>query len=289
MTEKQNDMTSKTILAVLAHPDDESFGMGGTLAYYAQQGVAVHLVCATKGEVGVVSPEMMEGYKEVAELREAELRCAAEVLGLEAVHFLGYRDSGMPGSEDNGHPNALAAQPVDEVAAKVTHYIRKLRPQVVITFDPVGGYHHPDHIAIHEATVRAFYAAGDPDQFSDGLPPYQPEKLYYHIFPRRFIRWVVRALRFLGKNPAKMGKNKDIDLQALAEDEDYPSHVRIDYRTVEERKQKADACHASQLDMGSQTNIFFRLFQKFASRRDHFMRAYPPVSGRLRLHDLFAG
>ena len=139
----------RTILSVLAHPDDESFGMGGTLALYAKRGVDVHLVCATRGEVGEVSPEILEGFDSVSALRVNELRCAAGILGLKGVHFLDYRDSGMPGSEDNHHPLAMAAAPLDEVAAKVTHYIRKLRPQVVLTFDPIGGYRHPDHIAIH--------------------------------------------------------------------------------------------------------------------------------------------
>ena len=131
-------------MAVLAHPDDETFGMGGTLALYAQKGVSVHLICATRGEVGDVEPHFMEGYESIGELREHELRCAAEILGLSGVHFLDYRDSGMPGSPDNEHPQALAAAPLDEVAAKVTGYIRELQPQVVLTFDPIGGYRHPD-------------------------------------------------------------------------------------------------------------------------------------------------
>ncbi|MCX6037158.1 MAG: PIG-L family deacetylase, partial [Chloroflexi bacterium] len=116
-------MSKLTLLAVLAHPDDESFGMGGTLALYASRGVDVHLVCATRGEVGGVAPQLLEGFESIAKLRESELRCAAGVLGLTSVHFLGYRDSGMPGSLDNTHPQALAAQPLDEVAAKVVRYI----------------------------------------------------------------------------------------------------------------------------------------------------------------------
>jgi N-acetyl-1-D-myo-inositol-2-amino-2-deoxy-alpha-D-glucopyranoside deacetylase len=100
MTEK------KILLAVLAHPDDESFGMGGTLALYAARGVEVHLVCATRGEVGEVAPELLNRFESIAELRESELRCAAGNLGLAGVHFLGYRDSGMSGSPDNTHLQA---------------------------------------------------------------------------------------------------------------------------------------------------------------------------------------
>ena len=95
-----------TILSVLAHPDDESFGMGGTLAHYANRGVSVHLICATRGEVGEVDPEYLENFESIAERRESELRCAANKLGLSGVHFLDYRDSGMPGSEDNQHPRS---------------------------------------------------------------------------------------------------------------------------------------------------------------------------------------
>src|SRR5512140_280651 len=187
-------MPKHTLLAVLAHPDDESFGMGGTLAYYASQGQAVYLVCATRGEVGEVAPEMLDGFGSIAELRESELRCAAGVLGLAGVFFLDYRDSGMTGSPDNQHPKALAAQPVEAVAAKVAHYIRQLKPEVVLTFDPIGGYRHPDHVAIHNATVHAFELAGDPGFAPDDLAPYAPKRLFFHVYPKRLLRWAVRVL-----------------------------------------------------------------------------------------------
>ena len=85
------------MLVCLAHPDDETFGMGGTLALYARRGVQVHLVCATRGDVGDVDLELMQGFSTIAERRESELRCAAGILGLTGIYFLGYRDSGMPG------------------------------------------------------------------------------------------------------------------------------------------------------------------------------------------------
>ncbi len=137
-----NDETNPTsvnkrvLLAVLAHPDDESFGMGGTLALYARRGVNVHLVCATRGEAGEVAPEMLEGFSSVAERRVEELRCAAGILGLAGVHFLDYRDSGMTGSADNQNPHALCNAPLEEVAGKIAHYIRLLKPQVVIDLRP---------------------------------------------------------------------------------------------------------------------------------------------------------
>src|SRR5512137_2143143 len=196
--------TPLTMLVCLAHPDDETFGMGGTLALYARRNVQVHLVCATRGEVGIVDQELMQGFSSVAERRESELRCAAGILGLTGVYFLGYRDSGMPGSADNQHPNALAAQPVDEVAAKVVHHMRLLQPQVVVTHDPIGGYKHPDHIAMHRATLLAFKLASDP-AFESDLPPFQPQKLYYQTMPKDLMRWAVRIAPLLGIDPHHFG------------------------------------------------------------------------------------
>ncbi len=274
------------LMAILAHPDDESFGTGGTLALYAQSGVRIHLVCATRGEVGDVPPEMMQGFKQVAELREHELRCAAEVLGLDGVHFLDYRDSGMPGTPDNQHPRALAAAPLDEVVSKLVPLLRRWKPQVVITFDPIGGYCHPDHVAIHQAAVQAFHAAGDPAYAPQDLPAYQPQKLYFHIFPRRLMRWLARLLPWFGIDPQRFGRNQDIDLVQISQP-DYPVHARINYRPVAAAKQQASACHASQEGppSGGLLGLIFRL----GSQYDTFMRAYPPTPPERIERDLFEG
>jgi len=275
------------LLAVLAHPDDESFGMGGTLALYARRGAEVHLVCATRGEAGMVDPENMKGYSSIAELREAELRCAAEKLGLKGVHFLDYRDSGMAGSPDNEHPQALAAAPLDQVAEKITCYLRQIRPQVVLTFDPIGGYRHPDHIKVHQATVEAFYAAGDPQHYPGDQPPYQPQKLYYHTFSRRFLRLAVRLMPIFGKDPTRWGRNGDINMAELAF-VDFPVHAMIDFGAVREIKQAASACHASQGGRGMSTGLM-GLAMRLAGHRETFMRAYPPPEPGLRERDLFQG
>jgi len=131
----------------------------------------------------------------------------------------------------------------------VAGYIRRLRPQVVVTFDPIGGYMHPDHIAIQRATLRAFSLAGDP-AFTDGQPPYQAHKLYYHTFPRGFMRLAVRLLPLFGRDPRRFGRNQDIDLVRLAEEGDFPVHAEIDIRRVRAEKDAAGACHASQLSGG---------------------------------------
>lgn len=279
-------MAKKVLLVVLAHPDDETFGTGGTLAYYASKGVDVHLLCATRGEVGEVDPDLMRGFDSIGELREHELRCAAEHLGLTAVHFLDFRDSGMEGSPDNKHPQALAAADLDVVAAKIVGFMRSLCPQVVITFDPVGGYMHPDHIAIHKATVRAFHAAGDAGQFPSDLPAYQPTKLYYHTFPRGFLRMTVTLMKLLGKDPHKFGKNGDIDLVRVSGAR-FPVHASVDYRSVLEKKNLAVACHASQGGMRITVGALDFL-RKIFGVSDQYMQAYPPP---IKHHqkDLFEG
>ncbi len=279
---------SKTLLAVLAHPDDETFGMGGTLALYSRQGVEVYLICATRGEAGEMDCGFMHGFETAAQRREYELRCAAELLGLKGVFFLNYRDSGMAGSPDNAHPQALAAQPVEQVAEAVARYIRRLKPQVVITFDPIGGYRHPDHIAMHQATLRAFAFAADESHPLDGLEPFHPDKLYYHTIPHGILRLAVRLMPFLGQDPRRQGKNKDIDLVSIVE-EDFPVHARIDYRPVARLRDEATACHASQ-GGGRLMHGPFAFIRRFFGSYETYMRAYPPPAPAEQVErDLFAG
>ncbi len=275
----------RRLMAVMAHPDDESFGIGGTLALYARRGVDVHLVCATQGEVGEAPPGL-KGFASKAEMRVAELRCASQILGLKSVNFLGYRDSGMPGSADNHHPQALAAAPLAEVARKIAAHIRQGRPQVMITFDPIGGYRHPDHIAVHQATVEAVRLAGDPQQALD-LAPYFPQKLYFHTFPRRFLRMAVWLMTLWRKDPRRFGQNKDVDLMSLAEVE-FPIHAVISVRAVHQLKEQAIACHASQggnMPRRGPMRWAFRLFD----RSETFMRAIPAEPPSHTERDLFDG
>ncbi|MCX6064189.1 MAG: PIG-L family deacetylase [Chloroflexi bacterium] len=268
-------MTKPIILSVLAHPDDESFGMGGTLALYAQKGCDVYLVCATRGEVGDVDPKHMQGFSSIAELREGELRCAAGHLGLKGVFFLDYRDSGMPGSPDNLHPDAQVAHPIDEVAGKVVKYIRDLKPNIVLTFDPIGGYRHPDHIHIHNATVLAFEKADDASFHPETGTPFKPEKLFFHTFPRGFLKLAVRLMPLFGQNPRKFGRNGDIDMKSIA-DVNFPTHTKVDISSVQEKKVAASACHASQGGIGMRRGVmglFIKLFGEF----EEYMQAYPVI------------
>lgn len=291
MIYNKDDMDDrKTLVFIGAHPDDESFGIGGTLAKYALAGVKVYYIVATRGEAGEVNPSLMANFTSLGDLRWSELQCAAKVLGLTGVIWLGYRDSGMRGSPDNAHPQALMNAPLDEVAGRIVKILRELKPQVVITFDPMGGYNHPDHVAVHQATVKAFYAAGDAGQYPDNGESFQPQKLYFSIFPWGLLKITVKLMPLWGQDPHRLGKNQDIDLASVAS-VNYPVHaiVRLNKQALE-LKDKATACHASQLGEGRpRRGWLFALADKFIRRRDLFMRAYPPVKSRRKEKDLFAG
>ncbi len=282
-----SDSVRPTLLAVLAHPDDESFGTGGTLARYSWMGAAVHLVCATGGEEGSFDPEHLQGYESIAAKRQAELECAARALGLTSVTLLGYRDSGMAGAPSNQHPQALAAQPQEAVVARVVGAIRRLRPHVVITFDPIGGYRHPDHIAIQRATVEAFHAAGDPARFPEEGEPWQPQKLYFQTFSRAFLRLAVWLMPLFGQDPRRFGRNKDVDLASLAE-VDFPIHARIDYLPVVEARLAAARCHASQGGERFAAGLLAWL-GRLLGGSETYMRAFPEAPPGLRERDLFEG
>ena len=275
----------RRLLAVTAHPDDETFGPGGTLALYARRGVETYLVCATRGEVGE-APQGLQGYASIAEMREAELRCASRILGLKQVHLLGYRDSGMPGSPDNAHPGCAANAPLEEIALKVAQHIREIRPQVIITFDPSGGYHHPDHVAVHRATVAAVRMADDARVQMNGLAPHAVQKMYYHTFPHGWLRAVVRLLGWLGTDPRHFGKNRDIDLVAIVQD-DWPVHATIPIRPVRHVKEEASRCHASQ--GGGMPRGVMTLMARLLGANEQFMRGIPAEPPPQMEYDLFEG
>jgi LmbE family N-acetylglucosaminyl deacetylase len=136
----------------------------------------------------------------------------------------------MPGSPDNTH-RAQVAHPVDEVAGRAVRYIRELKPGAVLTFDPIGGYRHPDHIHIHNATVLAFEKADDAAFHPESGPPFKPGALYFHLFPRWFLKLATRLMPLFGQDPRRFGRNRDVDLKSLVE-VDFPTHVRINIGTV---------------------------------------------------------
>ena len=284
---------SRSLLIVYAHPDDESFGNAGTIARYAASGASVHYACATRGECGTVAEEHLQGHADIAALRTAELDCAAQALGLAAVHHLGYRDSGMEGSADNEHQLSLVQAPREKVAGQLVALIRALRPQVVVTFNPYGGYGHPDHIAVHHATLAAFKAASDPARFSDqlaeGLATWTPSKLYYSTFGTRLMRLGIAAMRLMRRDPSRVGANQDIDMVRAAS-EVTPITTAIDFGAYLAASDRAVLCHRSQLGgMEQMQRVPLAVRRRFMST-EYFTRIVPewsPTSRRER--DLFAG
>jgi len=286
---------TRTLIFIGAHPDDETFGMGGTLAHYSSRGYRTYYICATRGEVGEAAAKFMVGYQTIGDMRWAELMCAAKELGLTEVRYLGYRDSGMEGSPENQNPQALVQAPIEEVTGRIVKILRELKPEVVVTFDPIGGYRHPDHIATHKAAMAAFYAAADEKLFPDYGPAFQSSKLYFGVFPRRFMKLAIKIMPLLGKDPHKFGKNQDIDLTKMIEPE-FPVHAYVKLTRADVQvRQKATVCHASQLgDTSPRKGIFglvfmlSALFNGLAGERDYYMRAYPEPEKKEKVEkDLF--
>lgn len=286
-------MTDKRMLLVFAHPDDESFGMGATIARYADEGAQIDLICATNGDAGTVDAEDLDGYDSVAELRVAELMCAAEMLGLHHVYRFNYRDSGMAGSPDNDHPDALVKADREELVGRIVRVIREVRPQVVVTFDAYGAYGHPDHILMHETTVAAYHIAGDPncypEQLADGLEPYQPQRLYAVSRGRveqLTLRMGILWMRLRGQDPRRVGRNKDIDFVAVAEHH-YPAHAQINVRRYLEAWNEASGCHSSQ--GGGLGSMLPNWAQRLVFGHQMFTQLAPPPTAGRAVRDLFEG
>jgi len=179
------------LMTVHAHPDDESSKGPGTVARYHDLGVRTVLVTCTGGEEGdVLNPAMdsAEVRANLAEIRRAELDAAARVIGYDRVVRLGYRDSGMPDTPANAHPDAFANAPLDEAVGRLVREIRAERPQVMVAYPAdQRGYPHPDHLRVHEVAVHAFWAAGDEAAYPDLGAPWSPSRLWATIWSRRWV------------------------------------------------------------------------------------------------------
>ena len=192
MSPTDQDGHRLALLSVHAHPDDEASKGAATVARYHDEGVWCVLVCCTGGEAGdilnpaVDTPEVREHLPEV---RLAELQASVDAIGYDALHLLGYHDSGMPDTDVNARSDNFANAPLDEAVGRLVAIIRAERPQVIISYaDDRKFYPHPDHIRVHEISVPAFDAAGDPDRYPDAGPPWQPSKMYYTGFSRRRVQ-----------------------------------------------------------------------------------------------------
>jgi mycothiol S-conjugate amidase len=234
------------ILCVHAHPDDEASKGAGTIAKYHAAGVHTVLVTCTGGEEGDILNPIMdtpEVRADIAGVRRRELDQAAEIIGYDEVVLLGYRDSGMPGSEANSDPRAFAARPLEETVERLVAEIRRARPQVVITYgDDQERYPHPDHIRVHEISVAAFDAAGKAGAFPGAHEAYQPSKMYYSVWSR--ARVVATHAKFL-----ELGLESPFDESWLERPgDDDKITTSIDLTGFEDVRRLALLAHATQVD-----------------------------------------
>jgi len=243
-----------TLLTVHAHPDDESSKGPATVARYHAEGIHTVLVTCTGGEEGdVLNPAMdRPGTRErLAELRREELAAAAATIGYDEVAWLGYRDSGMPGSPANDNPDCFARAPLDEAVGRLVGVIRRVRPQVVVTYPPdQQGYPHPDHLRVNEVSEAAFDAAGDPDAYPEAGAAWQPAKLYY-------VGWSAARMRAMHEAFLAQGLESPYDDERLArmrqamEEGDRPDdgpEARVDVSGYTEVRRTALLAHRTQVD-----------------------------------------
>jgi LmbE family N-acetylglucosaminyl deacetylase len=289
-------MAGKTLLAVFAHPDDESFGTGGTLSLYASKGYCVELICATRGEVGEISDPSLATPETLAEVRENELRCAARGMGIRPPIFLGYRDSGMKGTPENDDPRCLHQADRTLAIGKVVRLIREIKPDVVITFEPGGGYGHPDHVAISQITTAAVAAAADPAQYSEqlfaGLAAHHTAKLYHTALPRQFFRKMAEMLLAAGVDVEKMSGVREGNMSEWGMADELVTST-IDVSSVLDRKIESFWCHRTQLNPQGPFTTVLKLggdVWRDAMRLEFYTRVQPPVAaGEPVETDLFAG
>jgi len=277
-------MKSSRILAIYAHPDDEAFGTGGTLAHYAVSGHDVYLACATRGEVGEISDPELATPETLGSVREGELRCSAEKMGVKQLIFLGYRDSGMKGTPENQDPRAFINAPPESVIKQLVEIIRRLQPDVVLTFEPNGGYGHPDHITIHRRTVAAFYAAADPQQYPEIGPTWQAKGLFYTAIPRSFFNEMRQQLKDLGEDTSEFDAFEE-NGSGWPDDQ---INVIMDVSSTVDAKWEALNCHRTQFGPG---NLFRRLPEeqvKAMMSKEYFAQAWPAPSPGLLLDSLLS-
>lgn len=194
------------LLAVHAHPDDESSKGAAMMASYRAQGARVMVASCTGGERGdVQNPALAadpHALRDMAGARRLEMAKAASIIGIEH-RWLGFVDSGLPEGDPLPPlpPGCFALQPLERAAAPLVRLVREFKPQVIVSYDENGGYPHPDHIMAHRVAVEAFHAAGDPERYPDAGAPWQPSKLYYDLAfnPQRF-RALHDALEEAGMN-----------------------------------------------------------------------------------------
>ena len=245
--------SSRRLLLVHAHPDDETINNGATMARYVAEGASVTLLTCTLGEEGeVLVPELAQLAADQADqlggYRIGELRAAMSALGVEDVRFLGgagrYRDSGMMGTPANAHPRAFWNADLDEAVTHAVAVVREVRPQVLVTYDENGGYGHPDHIQAHRVAMAAVDAAADPGYRPELGAAWEVTKVYWCCVPRTVLQRGMDALAESGETFFD-GVTDAADIPFAVDDEDVAAAV--DGREYVARKHAAMRAHPTQI------------------------------------------
>jgi N-acetyl-1-D-myo-inositol-2-amino-2-deoxy-alpha-D-glucopyranoside deacetylase len=306
-----------TLMTVHAHPDDETIGTGGTMAKAVADGRRVVLITATRGEMGeIVVPDMdtPENHRRLGEIRMGELERAMRTLAVTEWENLGYHDSDMMGRAGNRDPRSFWQADLDEAAGRLVWMIRRFQPDVVTTYNEFGGYGHPDHIRVHDVTVRAYPRAGDPAWYPDqlapehggtgpsteegGLAPWAPSKLYEQAIPASVRTAMRERMEELGQ-PNPWAPPADATPEQLAEFEAYQARMLVPDESITtwidisgdpiERKWNAIREHATQMAEDS----FFMAFGLDGWRESWSQEAYilreSTVDTAKPEDDLFAG
>jgi LmbE family N-acetylglucosaminyl deacetylase len=261
-------MSTRRLLGVFAHPDDEGL-ISGALLKYQSLGVETGLVYATRGEVGETTDDsVLTAPENLGEIHEEEMREAANVLNVQHLWFLDYRDSGMPGTDDNRHPQAFIQAGSAEVIGKLVGIIREFRPQVIVTFDESGGYGHPDHISIYKYTVGAFHAAADDALYPEMGPAYSAAKLYYTSFSRRQVATMSEWIQ--DQTFDNVFKNLDLEHTGFTEDQ---IHILLDVEAWQDEKARALTMHRSNINSILPINRLPREIQRKWYSSEHFQLA----------------
>ena len=255
-------MTNKTLLCVVAHPDDETFGAASTLIHAVSQGVRVVTLCATRGEAGEIMERSGATPETLPAVREAEYKEAGRIMGVSESLLMGFRDSGMAGTPENEDPRAFIQQPKDAVVAKIVEVMRRARPDVVLTMDEGGGYGHPDHVFASKCALTAF------EEMQAEEPATAPAKFYYFAFPRSRMRSAFE--RLAEEEPDSPMAQIDPDTLGVP---DELITLTIDTSAHEAQAREAFAAHRSQMSpLDRMPDDIAAEFLNSAS----FIRVYPP-------------
>ncbi len=272
------------ILASYAHPDDEQ-GVTGTLRILMDQGARAAILCATRGEVGEIADPSLATPETLGQVREQELRRAAAVVGISEVYFMDYRDSGMDGTAENKDPRAFVNANEDEAVGQIVKVIRQFKPTVIVTFDETGGYGHPDHLAIHRWTTKAFHIAGDSAHYPEAGPAFAPRRLFYASIPRS-ARLQMAEL-FKSQGLSSVFDKLDVNKYGLP-DELITNRVRVDQYL--DLKRKSLEQHQTQLNPN---NPFMKMppeqWNRWRTVETFAFAAGDPLPPDADPGDLFAG